>query len=123
MKSPNIITKAQLKITFDDAKKIIIIETPSGNSISLNENDKKIEIKDSSGNVVLMNHDGISLHSVRDIRISGQNIILEAVNKLESRALSIEQTAQTNFSGKGNASAELSSGGITTIKGSLVNIN
>lgn len=54
---------------------------------------------------------------------SAQAMSLETQLALSTKGLSIANEAQTTISNKGNASNTVESGGITTIKGSLVKIN
>lgn len=125
-------TRSKLKISFDDEKKITKIETPGGNSITLNDDDKSVEIKDQNSNQLKMSSDGISLQSGKDISIKATgNISLDATGKLTLSSqqdvavsgMNINNSAQVGFTAKGNASAEISASGQTVVKGGLVMIN
>jgi Rhs element Vgr protein len=125
-------TKSNLKVTFDDEKKIISIETPAGNSITLNDEDGFIEMKDQNSNSIKMSSDGISLESKKDINIKATgDIVLDATGKLTLTAkqdaaisgMNITNEAKTSFTAKGNAKAEISASGQTVVKGGLVMIN
>lgn len=79
-----------------------------------------------------MDNNGISLNTDKDITLkAGGNINLTATGKLnlsadQDAALSgnnITHNAKMGFTAKGNASAELSASGMTTIKGATVSIN
>ena len=127
-----IITKSKLKISFDDDKKITTIVTPGGNSITLSDDAKAIEIVDQNSNSIKMNSSGITLNSGKDISIKATgNIDLNATGKVNVTAtqdvavsgLNINNTANVGFTAKGNATAELSASGQTTVKGALVMIN
>lgn len=127
-----ILTKNGLSIGFDDEKKTVLIQTPAGNKVLLNDDTKSIELYDQNNNSVVLKDSGITLDSPANIQIlSKGNIKLEATGKLSLKAgseitlegMSITQTAQTSFTAKGNASAELSASGQTTIKGGIVMIN
>lgn len=129
----SIITKAKLKITFDDEKKLMKFETPGANSITISDEDKSILIKDQNGNSVKMSSAGIDLDSAKDINLKAQgNISIKATTKVsieasggdvEMKGLNIKNTAQVGFTAKGNATAELSASGQTTVKGAMVMIN
>ena len=89
-------------------------------------------MEDQTGNTVELNSSGITLDSPKDINISAKGkITLDAVGNiaLTSKAdvtasgLNITQTANVGFTAKGNASAEVSASGTTTIKGAMVLIN
>jgi hypothetical protein len=63
-----------------------------------------------------MNEDGIKIESIKDIVMKATNDInAEGVN------IGIKGSAQTKV--EGSAGAEVSSGGTTNVKGSLVKIN
>jgi Rhs element Vgr protein len=42
-------TRAELKVTFDDDQKIITLETPGGNKVTLSDADKGISLEDQNG--------------------------------------------------------------------------
>ena len=127
-----LITKSKLKVSFDDEKKITKIETPGGNSITLSDDAKSIEIADQNSNSIKMTSSGINIESQKDITLKATgNITLNATGKLnlsatqdvEVSGMNINQTAQVGFTAKGNATAEVSASGQTTVKGGIVMIN
>ncbi|MCP4432947.1 MAG: type VI secretion system tip protein VgrG [Gammaproteobacteria bacterium] len=127
-----IVTKSQLKIEFDDDKKIITITTPGENQFIFSDEDRSIQMQDQNNNKVTLNSDGISLSSPKDIKISAQGqISLDAMDKIDLSAkadisaagLNVNLDAQVGITAKGSASAELSASGQTTIKGAMVMIN
>jgi Rhs element Vgr protein len=104
------VSREKMQFIFDDEKKIIFLETPSGNKVMLSEEDKGIMIADQNGNKITLNDSGIVLESSKDLTLkAGKDITIEGMN--------IEVTAQTGFKAAGTGSAELS-GASTTIKGS-----
>jgi len=128
----SILTKGNLKISFDDEKKVTKLETPAGNTFTLDDENKKIEMKDQHGNTITMNDSGIKLSSDKDISINaGGNISLKADGKVTISAksdasmegMNVSHKAQSSFTAKGSAMAEISSSGQTTVKGSMVMIN
>jgi Rhs element Vgr protein len=127
-----IITKSKLKISFDDEKKILTIVTPGGNSITLSDDAKSVEVVDQNNNLLKMTSSGINLQSAKDITIKATgSITLDATSKLNLTAkqdiavsgMNVNNTAQVGFTAKGNATAELSASGQTTVKGGIVMIN
>lgn len=110
------VSRSEMKVLFDDEKKSISIETPAGNKIFITEEDKKIELTDQHGNKITMNQDGIKIESSKDIVLKATGDI-----KAEGVNVNVKGSAQTKL--EGGAGAELSSGGNTVVKGSLVNIN
>ena len=127
-----IITKSQLKIKFDDEKKILSLETPAGNTIAISDEAKSIEIADQHTNYIKMDENGITLQSCKDIVLEAkgkislsaiQNIELAAKMDVKTSGLNIDNTAEISFFAKGSATAELSASGQTTVKGAIVMIN
>lgn len=110
------VTKGEMKIWFDDEKKELELLTKAGNSIKLSEDKKGIRLKDQNGNEIVMDDSGIKIKSIKDITI-------EASNSLTEKGNTIEINGQSSLTAKGSSSAEFSSGGNTTLKGSMVMIN
>jgi len=109
-------TRSGMKLTFDDDKVSVTIETPNGNSLVISEDEGAINIEDENGNKMNLNSDGITLESASDINIkSNGDINLEGVN--------INIKSQAQFKAEGSAGAEMSSSGQTVVKGSVVMIN
>ena len=128
-----ITTKSKLKISFDDENKVIQIETPAANRITISEQDDKhmIEVKDNNNNLISMTADGIKISSDKDIILDAKGSMkLSAVGKItlssnDDVAISgnnIKSTALVGFTAKGST-AEVSASGPTTIKGAMVMIN
>ena len=125
-------TKSQLKVEFDDENKVITVITPGGNKIVISDKDTSILIQDQNNNKVELASGGITLDSPKDINITAKGkITIDAVGALalSSKAdvtldgLNVAATAKVGFTGKGNATAEVSASGQTTIKGAIVMIN
>lgn len=119
-----IVTKSQLKIEFEDEKKILTLETPGGHSVVLSDDEESIVITDSNNNKMQMTNDGITLDSPGDITLKAQGkIALQATGDATVKGMNVELTAQTQFKASGAAGAEISSSGQTVVKGSIVMIN
>lgn len=111
-----LLTRSELKLNFDDDKKIITIETPAGNKITLSEDDGGITIEDENSNTIVMSSDGIAMESPGEISIkASKDLSLEGMN------VNIKASAQ--LKAEGSAGAEVSSGATMVVKGSLVQIN
>jgi len=109
------ITKSELKFLFDDDKKSVLIETPGGKKICVDDDADTIEINDGSNKVVLSS-DGILMESSSDINIKASgDVNIEGIN--------VNVAASANLVSEGGAGAEISSGGNTVVKGSIVQIN
>jgi Rhs element Vgr protein len=128
-----IVTKSNLQLLFDDENKIITIKTPGDNSLVLDDKNKKIEIKDQNGNSVVMEDSGITIKSGKDITFEAdqkitikgkQGITQEASGgDVSLKGMNVKQTADTELSLKGNATASLQGGSELTLKGAMVMIN
>jgi uncharacterized protein involved in type VI secretion and phage assembly len=127
-----IVTRSELKIEFDEEKKITTIITPGENKVVLSDDEKSILLQDQNDNKVELGPDGITLDSPKDIKITaGGKITIKATDKIEVNSqadvavagMNVSHEAQAGFTAKGNASAELSASGQTTVKGAMVMIN
>jgi len=127
-----IVTKSKLKISFEEEKKIITIETPGKNVIEISDDAKAIKLTDQNKNKIEMTSNGILIDSAKEIQLkaktninieAGANLSLKAKSNVTIEGLKIEAKAQTEFTAKGNAKAELSASGQTVVKGAMVMIN
>ncbi|WP_448874593.1 type VI secretion system tip protein VgrG [Desulfobulbus propionicus] len=127
-----VVTKSKLKLEFEEEKKMITLITPANNRLIISDTDKSILLQDENNNKVELHPEGILLQSPKDISVSAQGkISLEAVQQISIKSkadinisgLNITQEAQVGVTAKGNATAELSASGQTTIKGAMVMIN
>jgi Rhs element Vgr protein len=110
------VTRSKIKLTFDDDKKIITLQTPGENKIVLDDDDGSILLQDQSGNKIKMDNAGITIESASDL-------ILKATKNVTIQGKKIEATADVEFAAKGNTTASLKSSGQTEIKGGIVAIN
>jgi Rhs element Vgr protein len=127
-----IVTRSKLTVEFDEKDKVITVKTPGANKIVLSDKDKSILLQDQNDNKVELNASGIALSSPKDITVTAKGkITLDAVGAVsisskadvKSAGLNVNCEAQVGFVAKGNASAELSASGQTTVKGAMVMIN
>ena len=110
------ITREELKLLFNDETKVVSIETPNGNMLSISDEDGGITLEDENGNSIIMNADGITLDS-------GKDLILKAAGDVKMEGTNVEASASAEFKGEGSAGATLSASGNTTIEGAMVMIN
>jgi Rhs element Vgr protein len=116
-------TRSKMHLSFNDDAKTIVIDTPAGNSITIDEQSMKIEIKDQSSNKITMETSGITLESPANIDIkAGAVLTLAGGASLSIGAPSLAVKADADVSIEG-AVAKLASSGITEISGSIVKIN
>lgn len=127
-----VVTRSKLKIAFDDQKKETTIETPAGNKAVLSDDGKSIVLHDQNMNKVELTTGGISMESMKDIKIkSNAKVSIEGMTGVDISStadaklsgLNVDLNADVGITAKGNATAEISSVGNTTVKGAMVMIN
>jgi Rhs element Vgr protein len=110
------VTREKIKFIFNDEKKSVVLETPGGKKITVDDDAGIIKLEDENSNVITMNSDGIKMESMGKIEIKAtQDVTIEGMN------VSLKATAM--FKGEGSAGAQLTSSGATIVKGSVVQIN
>jgi len=126
------VTREQMKIEFDEEKKMLTLSTPAGNTVELSDDGKHVKLTDQNKNEITMNKNGITLSSAKDITLTAKgNITMDATMKLSGIArqdaslegLNVAVQAKVGATVKGNVTAELSASGRTTVKGAMVMIN
>jgi Rhs element Vgr protein len=108
------VSREKMQFIFDDEKKVIVLETPGGNKITLSEEDKGIVVQDQNDNKITLDDSGIKIESSKDLT-------LKAAKDIKVEGANVELKAQTGFRAEGTASAEVS-GASTTIKGSATTV-
>ncbi|MBB4079699.1 Rhs element Vgr protein [Lewinella aquimaris] len=118
-------SRSEMHLSFDDDQKIITVDTPAGNKLVLSEADQAITIEDQNGNKIVLDPDGITITSAKDIVMEAPTgkIDIAAGMDLGVEGLNVNLSAQTQLKAEGSAAAELSSGGTTTVKGSMLMLN
>lgn len=111
------VSRSEMKILFDDEKKILTISTPANNKMVFSEDEKGIFFEDQNGNKLKMTEDGIFLESPK-------NIELKATKDFKAEAMKADIKASAGFKADGGGGCELSAGGgNTSVKGGMVMIN
>lgn len=111
-----IFTRSKMKIHFNDDKKSLLIHTPAGKEILLDEDQGKILIRDENNNRIEMSAEGILIESCKDLK-------MKAAADFKGEGVNVEMKGSGNFKGEGSGGAKISSSGMTEVKGSIVNIN
>jgi Rhs element Vgr protein len=110
-------SRSKMKLYFNDDKKVMSLETPAGNKITLSEEDKALKLEDQNGNKIEMTKDGIKIESAKALQLkSGTELQIESGTAFSAKG-------GTTLKVEGTSSAEISSGAMTKVKGSLVQIN
>jgi uncharacterized protein involved in type VI secretion and phage assembly len=110
------ITRSEIKFVFNDQKKSVVLETPGGKKITVDDDAGVIKLEDDNSNTITMNADGIKLES-------NGKISLKAAQDLTIEGLNVSIKASAQFKGEGSAGAEISTSAVAVLKGSLVQIN
>lgn len=127
-----IVTREKLRIEFDEEKKVITVATPGKNTLEISDDGKSITLTDQHKNEIKMDSGGITLTSHKDIMLKAKGgITLDATSKISGTAksdisldgMNVKVQAKVGATVKGNATAELSATGQTTVKGAMVMIN
>ncbi|MBD8082303.1 phage baseplate assembly protein V [Chryseobacterium caseinilyticum] len=93
-------TKEGTKIKLDDDKKSIEISTKKGNKITISDDLKGITMQDENNNKIVMDNQGITIESSKDLN-------LKATGNIKIEGLQVEANAS----------------GVMNLKGSVININ
>ncbi len=128
-----IVSREQLKIIFDEEKKVITIQTPASNMIVLSDEDQGITISDQNGNSIKLSPSGIDISSASNITVSADESISmtgttgitmsASGGDISASAMNISCTADLEFSASADASTSISSSGELSINGTMVLIN
>jgi len=110
------VSRSKLKLTFDDEKKAVVLETPAGNKLILSEDGKSVALVDQNGNSVKLEQGGITIKSAK-------NLTLKAAGDVVLQGKNLKLAADMSLKGQAKSSAEINSSGTLTLKGSLVRIN
>lgn len=110
-------SRSKIRLSFNDDTRVVTLETPAGNVLTLSEADKTVSLVDQNGNRIEMTADGIVIESAKSLELKAGTEL-----KLESgTALGVK--GGTELKMEGAAGAELSSSAITKVKGSLLQLN
>ena len=109
-------TRSEMKLTFNDEKKSITIETPAGKKITLDEDAGSIVIEDENSNVLTLDSNGVNMETAGDFSI-------KATGDLNLEGMNVNVKANAQLKAEGSAGAEVSTSAVAVLKGSLVQIN
>jgi len=120
-----IFSKEGIKILFNDEKKVLIIQTPGGQIVTLDDENKLIELKDSNGNIIKTNDAGITIDSCKDVNINakGKINLTTSAGDVTIKGVNVKNEASAKFEAKGNAGIDVNTSAILTLKGSMTKIN
>ncbi|WP_437316191.1 type VI secretion system tip protein VgrG [Sorangium sp. So ce385] len=110
-------SRSKMRVYLNDDKKLMQLETPAGNKITLSEADKTVKIEDQNGNTIEMTDAGIRIEAAKALELKAGTEI-----KLES-GTSLDVKGGTELKMEGSSGVELTSTAITKIKGSIIHLN
>ena len=110
------VTRSGMRVWFHDDDKSITIDTPKGNHVILSEAEESIKVGDQNNNKLELTASGIVMESPGNIQI-------KASGDVNIKGNNIDLSANAAMVAKGTKSAEFSSAGMNTVKGSMVQIN
>lgn len=111
------VTRSEMKVIFNDDEVSMTLETPNGNKIVMSDADGGIKLEDENGNFIEINANGITIESASAINCKASTEV-----KVES-GTNLDLKAGSQFKAEGTAGAEVSTGAIAVLKGSMVQIN
>lgn len=128
-----IVSKSELRIMFDDENKILTLITPDKNTLTLDDKNKQIEVKDENGNSMVMSSSGITIKSDKDINLqAGQKVTIKGNSgvdiessggDVDVKGNNINETANMQYVAKGSMTAAVQGGTELTLKAAMVMIN
>lgn len=128
-----IVSKSALRAMFDDENVILTLVTPANNTVVLDDKNKQISVSDENGNTITLSASGISIKSNKDITIeAGQAVTLKGATgvsiessggNVASKGVNITESAQMQYSAKGDMTAQVQGGTELTLKAAMVMIN
>jgi len=110
------VTRSEMKLVFDDDKKSVTVETPAGKKILVDEDSGVISLEDENNNSIVMNRDGITVKSGKDIN-------LEASGNINMSSTNLDAKSKISMNLDGGANAKFESSAAITINSALVKIN
>jgi phage protein D len=128
-----IVTKAGIRLEFDDENKAFKVLTPGKNSLLISDKTKGIKIEDQNGNVVTTSDKGVSITSKKDIILNATGnlelkgskgiVISSSGGDVKADGTNVTVKGKAKIDMNGSSGVDLKSSGVVNIKGSMVNVN
>ena len=110
-------SRSRMRLYFNDDKRLVLLETPAGNKVTLSEDDKAVKIEDQNGNKIEMTEFGIKIEAAKALELKAGTEL-----KLES-GTSFDVKGGTELKLEGSTGVELTSSALTQIKGGIIHLN
>ncbi|XZF12937.1 type VI secretion system tip protein VgrG [Chitinophagaceae bacterium MMS25-I14] len=110
------VSRSGMKMLYDDDKKIISIETPAGNKITLSEEDKTVKMEDQNGNSFSLDNNGMNMHSTKKVSFQSDSQSIEVTDgngnsvKLDGSGVTVTAASKVTING---STVELTAGSLT----------
>ncbi|WP_421872495.1 type VI secretion system tip protein VgrG [Marinoscillum sp.] len=127
-----IVTNSQLKVIFNDEKKIVTIVTPNNNQMVWNDEAQSITISDQNENSIEMSSSGITIKSASNMTLqaaesisikAGTTATVQAGESASVQASSVSVQAEMEAQIEGGMTTQISGGEEVSISGAMVMIN
>ncbi len=105
------VSRSEMKFIFNDDKKSIVLETPAGNKITLDEDQTLLKLEDQNGNSIAMDSSGIVISSAGDIGLQAPQGKIQ-MKDMAGNSLALETSGLSV-----GAAAKL------TLKGAMIELN
>ena len=97
-----IVSREQIKVTFDEEKKALTLETPAGNKMEIDDDGGVVKLSDQNGNTATLHGDGITLDSASDVVIKAAgNIAITAAGNLKMSGVDVSADGSAGFTANG----------------------
>ncbi|MCB0632246.1 MAG: type VI secretion system tip protein VgrG [Saprospiraceae bacterium] len=127
------ISREQMKMTFDEEKKVITITTPGNNQLVFSDEDQGVTLSDQNGNSIKLSPSGIEINSASNITIkASESISMDGPTGITATAsggaidlngMNISCSADIEFSFSASATGSISASAELSISGGMVMIN
>lgn len=127
-----LVSAGRSTLEFDDRSGTLALRTAGGREVTLSDGPGQLRLADAQGNEVVMDGQGLRIASAGDLHLKCQGRLtlealdgatLKSVRDVDVQGLNVRCQAQIGFAGHGATTAEVTSTGLTTVKGALVLVN
>lgn len=110
------VTRSKMKMVFNDDNKSLILETPNGKKITIDEKADVIRLEDEHQNKIVMDKNGIVIESGKDLTLkAAKDILMEGIN--------VQQKAQATYKAESQGQAQIKATADVVVQGTFVRIN
>lgn len=127
-----LVSPGRSTLEFDDRSGTLALRTPGGREVTLSDGLRQLRLSDAQGNEVVMDGQGLRVASTGDLHLKCEGRLtlealggatLKSAGDVDVQGLNVRCHAQIGFAGQGAITAEVTSAGMTTVKGAMVLVN